>query len=56
MRIKILDLRRIIREALVDNMRLPDGPNSRDDADDENFNHSTNDDESVEKMSWNAKG
>ena len=34
MRIKVSDLRRIIREAVVDKMRLPRGPNSRDDAED----------------------
>jgi hypothetical protein len=34
MRIKVSDLRRIIREAVVDQMRLPRGPNSRDDAED----------------------
>ena len=27
-------LRKIVREAVVDHMRLPRGPNSRDDADD----------------------
>jgi hypothetical protein len=32
MRIPLSLLRRIIREAVVDNMRLPRGPNSRDDA------------------------
>lgn len=34
MKIKVKDLRRIIREAVVDHMRLPRGPNSRDDAED----------------------
>lgn len=34
MRIRISELRRIIKEAVVDHMRLPRGPNSRDDADD----------------------
>lgn len=32
MRITVSELRRIIREAVVDQMRLPRGPNSRDDA------------------------
>lgn len=32
MKIRLSDLRRIIREAVVDRMRLPRGPNSRDDA------------------------
>lgn len=30
----VQSLRRIIREAVVDHMRLPRGPNSRDDAED----------------------
>jgi len=34
MKIKISELRRIIREAVIDHMRLPRGENSRDDADD----------------------
>lgn len=34
MRIMVQDLRRIIREAVVDRMRLPRGPESRDDAKD----------------------
>lgn len=33
MRITVSDLRRIIREAVVDHMRLPRGTNSRDDGD-----------------------
>lgn len=34
MKIKVGVLKRAIREALADHMRLPRGPNSRDDADD----------------------
>lgn len=32
MKIKVGDLKRVIREAVADHMRLPRGPNSRDDA------------------------
>lgn len=35
MKIKVSELRRIIREAVADHMRLPKGPNSRDDGDNE---------------------
>jgi hypothetical protein len=38
MKVTISTLRRIIREAVVDQMRLPRGPNSRDDADDRDLN------------------
>lgn len=31
MKINILELRRLINEAIIDHMRLPKGPNSRDD-------------------------
>jgi hypothetical protein len=34
MKITIKNLRQIIREAIVDHMRFPRGPNSRDDAGD----------------------
>ena len=34
MLIRLSELRRTIREAVMDHMRLPRGPNSRDDADD----------------------
>lgn len=34
MKIRLSVLRRLIREAVVDHMRLPRGPNSRDDAED----------------------
>lgn len=34
MNIKLSKLRELIREALVDTMREPKGPNSRDDAED----------------------
>jgi hypothetical protein len=34
MQIRLSVLRRLIREAVVDHMRLPRGPNSRDDAED----------------------
>jgi hypothetical protein len=34
MKVKVSTLRKIIREAVVNHMRLPRGPNSRDDAED----------------------
>jgi hypothetical protein len=34
MKIKVGVLKRLIREAVADHMRLPRGPNSRDDAED----------------------
>ena len=37
-KVRLSVLRRIIREALADHMRLPKGENSRDDANDRNLN------------------
>ena len=37
MNIKLSELRALIREALVDTMREPKGPNSRDDAEDKDL-------------------
>lgn len=34
MLIRLSELRRLVKEALVDTVRLPRGPNSRDDAED----------------------
>ena len=34
MKVRLSVLRRLIREAVADHMRLPRGPNSRDDAED----------------------
>lgn len=34
MKVRLSTLRKIIREAVVDTMRLPKGPNSRDDGED----------------------
>lgn len=46
-----------MREALVDKVRLPDGPNSRDDAEDRDLDDPMKDRENVEEdLSWNAKG
>lgn len=57
MLIKVSTLKRLVREALVDKMRLPDGPNSRDDPEDRDVDDPMRDRENVEEnMSWNAKG
>lgn len=57
MLIRVSTLKRLVREALVDKMRLPDGPNSRDDAEDQDLDDPMKDRENVEEnMSWNAKG
>ena len=49
MKIRLSVLRRIIREAVVDRMRLPQGPNSRDDAEDELLSDSTKNADNSEK-------
>jgi hypothetical protein len=41
MKVTVSSLRRIIREAVVDKMRLPRGPNSRDDAEDHELEDDT---------------
>ncbi len=56
MMIRFGDLKRLIKEELVDKVRLPRGPNSRDDADDRSLDDPMEDRENVENMSWNAKG
>lgn len=57
MLIRVSTLRRLVREALVDKLRLPDGPNSRDDAKDRDLDDPMSDRENVEEnVSWNAKG
>ncbi len=57
MLIRVSTIRRLVREALVDNVRLPDGPNSRDDAEDRDLDDPMKDRENVEEdLSWNAKG
>lgn len=49
MRITVQDLRRIIREAVVDRMRLPRGPESRDDAEDRHLTDPMQDRENEEE-------
>lgn len=49
MRIKVSSLRRIIREAVADHMRLPRGPNSRDDAEDRSLDNPATDRINVEE-------
>lgn len=56
MLIKVSDLRRLIKEELVDKVRLPRGPNSRDDAEDRPLDDPMDDRDNVEDASWNAKG
>ena len=48
MKIKISELKKVIREALADHMRLPRGPNSRDDAEDRPLEDPMKDRENVE--------
>ena len=40
--ITLTELRKIIKEAIADHMRLPKGPNSRDDANDRNLDDPMN--------------
>lgn len=54
MRIHLSDLRRIIREAVVDQMRLPRGPNSRDDAEDRDLNDPAKDRINIEETDLNS--
>lgn len=56
MLIRVSDLKRLIKEELVDKVRLPRGPNSRDDADDRALDDPLSDRDNVEDTSWNAKG
>lgn len=49
MKLSVSDLRRLVREALADHMRLPRGPNSRDDADDRPLSDPMKDRENVEE-------
>jgi len=49
MKVKVSTLRRIIREAVVDQMRLPRGPNSRDDAEDRDLENPTKDRINIEE-------
>ena len=51
MKIPVSALRRIIREAVVDNMRLPRGPNSRDDAEDRDLSDPMKDRINIEEDS-----
>jgi hypothetical protein len=49
MLIKLSELKSLVREALVDKIRLPDGPNSRDDAEDRDLNDPMNDRVNIEE-------
>lgn len=48
--VRLSALRRIIREALDGHMRLPRGPNSRDDASDRSLDDPMDDRENVEEV------
>lgn len=56
MRIPLSTLRRIIREAVVDHMRLPRGPNSRDDAEDRELDSPMKDRLNIEEDSTFPSG
>ena len=49
MKVTLSELRRLIKEALADHMRLPRGPNSRDDAEDRPLSDPMKDRENVEE-------
>lgn len=50
MKVSLTTLRKIIREALADHMRLPRGPNSRDDAEDRDLDEPMTDRENKEDL------
>lgn len=46
--IKVSDLKRLVKEALIDTVRLPRGPNSRDDAKNRSLDEPASDRPNVE--------